>query len=132
MVVDYEDVEHWFGFTVDATGLDYPDQSTVTNYLSSAEDDFEAYTEKTFDSGDKKHLLLLKMLLELQLKQWYKIRADNGESRSNPAGSVSHQNNWIYYSKTRFDSLIKRINPDLNRQIPHFGGDLIDNGYDDR
>jgi len=81
----------------------------VDAYVASAQSDFEAYTDVTFDETDAKHLLLLKMIIDKMLYNWWKLRAANAEGYTTQAGTTSRAHSYVFYDKQRFDKLVDQI-----------------------
>jgi len=112
MAITYADVQEWFGLEEDSDGDYYPTNTSLTAFIASAENDFDADTEVTFDDSVTQHVKLIKMYLDLLIYNWYKVRGGNAEGYSTPAGSTNRQHKYTFYSEEGFNYLVKKIRVD--------------------
>ena len=107
MTIDSTDVGLWFSFTPGAS--DYPSVAQCNAYVAAAQNDFEAFTEVTFDESVAKHVTVLKWLIERHIKGFFKMQNKFAESYSMQGGSVSHQFQPIMYTREEIEDLIRQI-----------------------
>lgn len=113
MTLDHTDVGAWFFFTPAdnaATDPAYPTEEQCDAMIAAGTNDFQALAYPVvFSESDARHITILKWLVERQIKAWFKVRANMGESYTISGGSVSHQFQPILYSSEEIRKMIAEV-----------------------